>query len=102
MNVEEITRLYGLGQNVAHLTGLTDWTTGIPPGVGWWNVRMVGCPDTGARRWWDGFGWSVPVQPGFHGPDEVRELARMASQYSVHDLEWRGIKPPELHGIARG
>ncbi len=38
---------------------ITDWRSGHPPHVGWWEAGFFKIE--GMWRWWDGRKWSVPV-----------------------------------------
>ena len=103
-DAQEVWRLYGLGMNVQHLTGLTSWVwPDPPPAVGWWEVRMRGTEGNGSRRWWNVVRWSVPVLPGFHDHHDASVLMVTESRYANRTFEWRGIAmPPVEHFLARG
>lgn len=90
-----------LGVDLSLVMGLSDWFTGTPPEVGWWNVRfknvvpLVSVPQR--RRWWNGTNWSWPVTPGVDDDEycaKMQQTKRVETVGNPEPFEYQGLRRP--------
>lgn len=89
--------------NVGAFIGVTDWFTGKPPAMGWWEVRYIaseeerqhyannGRIERQTRRWWNGKVWSWPVRVGLDSEQDAGEAASRVALADPKKLEYRGL-----------
>jgi hypothetical protein len=65
------------------------WHNGNPPHIGWWNASVN--RNAGIWRWWDGTGWSLPVQD-HRTAEDVTFLAKHI-QVASSRIEWSDYYP---------
>lgn len=80
---------------------LTDWASGPPPSVGWWNASTREDPD--ARRWWSGRVWSAACWPGDSAHTEQCAKLKKAKRDTQKLIRWRGLAhdPKETANVGR-
>lgn len=84
--------------NVEKFFGLSEWSSGPPPFVGWWKTRRKNFPNLiqPQRRWWDGQQWSVFCRSD-NSDEETAERAK--TPIPVKDpVEWCGLLHPHPDG----
>lgn len=71
-----------------------------PPLIGWWKTRREDIPYSTPRRWWDGFNWSLPVDPGDKDEEVNWWKARHAPMSLQSEIEWCGLKEEHPAGYS--
>lgn len=85
-----------LGVNLSKVIGLSEWFSGEPPEIGWWNARVKGSQDEDlCRRWWNGTEWSWAVEVGTEDSDSyVAEMQCRRTAVQTKLIEWQGLAAP--------
>jgi hypothetical protein len=66
---------------------MTEWHSGPPPSIGWWQTKLDGLPDYDRLRWWDGAKWSQAARPD-DSAAEADWYARCPTDYSTREIKW--------------